>query len=207
MYTFAPDGSDFNGLGIEGTGTPYWSPDGSQIAYGQSFPFGPPGLQIADADGSNVQMLVRSGEAGPWHPGDSATLVTTPVPVETPTPVVSPTPAPAPVAIDEAFAERSVLRFEFDPGRGPGQLVAVDPATGESRVVLSDLADLLRARWSADHRWVALENGTGLWVMRPGEEPRRIADPVTLWAWSPNGARLMSDGILGDEHLGVFDAV
>jgi WD40 repeat protein len=65
IYTFAPDGSDFTKV-IPGGGNPFWSPDGSQIAYivlGTDL-----GLQIADADGSNVRSL-GVGISGPWHPG------------------------------------------------------------------------------------------------------------------------------------------
>jgi Tol biopolymer transport system component len=65
IYTFAPDGSDFTKL-IEGGANPYWSPDGSQIAY--VVLGGSPGFSIADADGSNVQVFDFGG-VGPWHPG------------------------------------------------------------------------------------------------------------------------------------------
>ena len=66
IYTFAPDGSDFTKV-ITGGANPYWSPDGSQIAYELLSP-GPYGLRIADADGSNVQAF-GFGSSGPWHPG------------------------------------------------------------------------------------------------------------------------------------------
>lgn len=61
IYTFAPDGSDFTKV-ITGGMNPYWSPDGSQIAYGRG------SLRIADADGSNVRRP-GFGSPGPWHPG------------------------------------------------------------------------------------------------------------------------------------------
>jgi Tol biopolymer transport system component len=71
IYTFAPDGSDFTTV-ITGGMNPVWSPDGSQIAY--MVPYGdrpggdPPGLAIADADGSNVRTFGLA-MTGPWHPG------------------------------------------------------------------------------------------------------------------------------------------
>jgi Tol biopolymer transport system component len=71
IYTFAPDGSDFMTV-ITGGMNPFWSPDGSQIAY--TVPYdpppgvGPPGLAIADADGSNVREFGLAA-SGPWHPG------------------------------------------------------------------------------------------------------------------------------------------
>jgi Tol biopolymer transport system component len=72
IYTFAPDGSEFTKV-ITGGANPSWSPDGSQIAYvvlGEGFG----GLQIADADGSNVRSL-GFGTSGPWHPGASSSSV------------------------------------------------------------------------------------------------------------------------------------
>ena len=63
IYTFAPDGSDFTEV-VAGGVEPYWSPDGSQIAYQE--PGG--GVVIADADGSNIRTL-GLGNSGPWHPG------------------------------------------------------------------------------------------------------------------------------------------
>jgi WD40-like Beta Propeller Repeat len=65
IYTVAPDGSDFTEV-ITGGFNPYWSPDGSQIAY--IVPGGSHGLTIADADGSNVREF-GFGASGPWHPG------------------------------------------------------------------------------------------------------------------------------------------
>ena len=67
-YTFAPDGSDFTKV-IAGE-FPYWSPDGSQIAYTSSCVEDPNGcgLAIADADGSDDQAF-DFGASGPWHPG------------------------------------------------------------------------------------------------------------------------------------------
>jgi hypothetical protein len=100
IYTFAPDGSDLTRV-ITGGIAPYWSPDGSQIAYTipcdehprPSCPEGTPlraefdpqpgespaGLAIADADGSNVRAFGFAA-SGPWHPA----------------PANQPTPSPAP---------------------------------------------------------------------------------------------------------------
>jgi Tol biopolymer transport system component len=77
IYTFAPDGSDFTEV-IRGGSSPFWSPDGSQIAYtlphGYTTDDGEPigeqssRLAIANADGSNVREF-DFWESGPWHPG------------------------------------------------------------------------------------------------------------------------------------------
>jgi dipeptidyl aminopeptidase/acylaminoacyl peptidase len=103
IYTFAPDGSDFTQV-ITGGDSPYWSPDGSQIAYTihcsehndascpegsilrsqcdaqpTRFGGGSAGLAIADADGSNVREF-GFAESGPWHPGVSAIDEPAPIP-------------------------------------------------------------------------------------------------------------------------------
>jgi Tol biopolymer transport system component len=84
-YTFAPDGSGFTQVISRGD-SPYWSPDGSQIAYTLRWPYTETlrgALAIADADGSNDREfgLAMPGEfavegwdaalSGPWHPGTS----------------------------------------------------------------------------------------------------------------------------------------
>ncbi|MEO6350169.1 MAG: hypothetical protein ABIP53_05920 [Candidatus Limnocylindrales bacterium] len=76
IYTFGPNGSDFTKV-ITGGSRPFWSPDGSQIAYtlahGFTTPDGEPlgeqspRLASANADGSNVRTF-DFGMAGPWHP-------------------------------------------------------------------------------------------------------------------------------------------
>ena len=84
IYTFAPDGSDFTKV-VTGGFNPYWSPDGSRIAY--MLPYGRPRaagapLAIANADGSNAQVF-NFGGVGPWHPGGSAIDETAPTPDNT----------------------------------------------------------------------------------------------------------------------------
>jgi hypothetical protein len=69
IYTFAPDGSEFT-MVIPNGANPYWSPDGSQIAY--VVLGGSPNFSIADADGSNVRTF-GFGNSGPWHPGTAET--------------------------------------------------------------------------------------------------------------------------------------
>ena len=100
-----------------------------------------------------------------------------------------------------------VLTFTGDPRwshRTPGDLVAVNPETGQGRVLVEDIHVVYSARWSADGRWVAyesLEQGdVGLWVVGASQEPRLVAKggqpylfaPSALgWVvWSPTGAEL-----------------
>jgi Tol biopolymer transport system component len=103
-----------------------------------------------------------------------------------PIPADRPTPSPAPVVLR---ADGEVLSFE-----APGDLVAVNPETGEERVLVGDLEGVYSARWSADGRWVAYEapgqEGVGLWVVSTSQEPRQVATNASVWVWSSTGAEL-----------------
>lgn len=99
----------------------------------------------------------------------------------------NPTPSPAP---DVLRANGEVLSFTGVPN-DPGDLVAVNPETGEERVLVEDLDIVYSASWSADGRWVAYEMELGgLWVVGPSQAPRQVATGVSLWMWSSTGAEL-----------------
>jgi Tol biopolymer transport system component len=121
----------------------------------------------------------------------------------TPSPADRPTPSPGILRTNG-----EVLTFTGDPRfshRVPGDLVAVNPETGEERVLVEDLdTTVYSARWSADGRWVAYETEAadgnwGLWVVGASQEPRLIATggkpdifaATGLYSlWSPTGAEL-----------------
>jgi Tol biopolymer transport system component len=119
-----------------------------------------------------------------------------------PIPADLPTPSPGILR-----SNGEVLTFTGDPSfshRAPGDLVAVNPETGEERVLVEDLEVVYSAEWSADGRWVAYATEApgsdwGLWVVSASQEPRLVATggapdifaSVGLyWAWSQTGAEL-----------------
>jgi WD40 repeat protein len=135
-------------------------------------------------------------------------------------PADDPTPSPAPGVTRE---NDEVLRFTglLPDGslRSPGALVAVDPRTGEERVLLEGLDSVYSARWSADGRWLAYETDAtdgvrrDLWVAGGSQAPHVVAtggaaldaDPGGYldWKWSPTGAKLAT--IDGDARLRTID--
>jgi Tol biopolymer transport system component len=107
-----------------------------------------------------------------------------------PVPADRPTPSPAPKVLR---ANGEVLSFTGS-SEAPGDLVAVNPETGEERILVEDLDLVYSARWSADGRWVAYETdapkGIGLWVVSASQEPRQVATDASLWMWSSTGSEL-----------------
>ncbi len=116
------------------------------------------------------------------------------------------------VPAGESFARANgeVLRFTTPvrSTRSFGDLVAVNPETGEERVLVENLSNVISAEWSADGRWVAyerypLDSAGGeieLWVVSASQAPRLVATggAPDLFAtlglagvvWSPTGAEL-----------------
>jgi Tol biopolymer transport system component len=212
-YTFATDGSGFTRVITYGH-RPYWSPDGSQLAY--KIPCGGCGLEIADADGSNARGLALPTNSGPWHPGVSATDEPAPA-LDPPTP----TPLPAPRSV--------ALAYEID-----GDIYVAD-ADGSNAVRIADGASpdggnnncadgeqhaeygLSGEAWSPDGRYLAYwEYGCpvppGAWgtVLITDPEGTLIGSfPGQGWAnaWSPDSTRIAvwdSWGGPEDATIGVY---
>ena len=125
-------------------------------------------------------------------------------------------PGPSP-ALGVLRANGEVLSFTGVPSEASGDLVAVNPETGEERVLVEDLDLVHSARWSADGRWVAYETeapeGIELWVVSASQEPRLVAtggEPDVFkgfgldWMWSPTGAELAT---INDSTLSTIDFV
>jgi Tol biopolymer transport system component len=87
-----------------------------------------------------------------------------------------------------------VLRFDPTGAGARGDLVAVTPETGAERALVRDVAEVRKAIWSADGRWVAYETdgprGVELWVVGASQRPRRVATGASLLGWSSSGAEL-----------------
>lgn len=113
--------------------------------------------------------------------GGVAAIRTAPIPAD------RPTPSPAPAILR---ANGDVLSFTGVDSRASGDLIAVNPETGEERVLVEDVDDVHSASWSADGRWIAYEAPGGLWVVSASQEPRLVATDVSTWMWSSTGAEL-----------------
>lgn len=89
----------------------------------------------------------------------------------------------------------------------PGDLVAVNPKTGEARVLVKDLDLVYSASWSADGHWVAYETeapeGIGLWVVSASQEPRQVATGASMLGWSSTGAELATIRLTSPLHTNI----
>jgi len=121
-----------------------------------------------------------------------------------------------------ASGETSVLRRDGEvlTTLGP-DLVAVDPGTGESRILLDLGAGtdppptavggevihgrITYAAWSPDGRWLVFDGpGRARWVMNANEETRRVTSALYGESvWSPSDAQL---AMIRNSHLIVVDA-
>ena len=131
-----------------------------------------------------------------WIVRDVALFDRSETPADRPTPSVTPTPS------------GTVLRRDGEViSSEAGRLVAVDPDTGESRI-LADGEQTQRtignAAWSPDGRWVAYNLvGSGLWVVNAEREFRQLAASYLSWTWSPTAPQL---AMVRDSRLTVVDA-
>lgn len=119
--------------------------------------------------------------------------------------LAGPESRPADQPSSESILRRPGAVLLFTGTGGPGDLVAVDPATGEELVLLERLKDVSDARWSADGRWVAFEMRGSLWVVDRTLEPREVfgdGRPPLLWVWSSTGAEI---AVIRGSTLSIVD--
>jgi Tol biopolymer transport system component len=132
------------------------------------------------------------------------------------------TPQPADDRSEELGILRAngeVLDFTGHSFDVPGDLVTLNPETGEERVLVEDLEHVYSANWSADGRWVAyasMQPGSAngvveLWVVGSSLAPHRIAtygngDLFAAgsmgWVWSRTGAKLLTADLSSTDDNG-----
>jgi Tol biopolymer transport system component len=155
IYTFGPDGSDFMKV-ITGGMNPYWSPDGSQIAY--LIPYdvplggGSPGLAIADADGSNVREFGLSA-SGPWHPGRLKE------------------PAEAPASRSSSTSPASTSPSPVTPTPGPRSEAEQIIAEGDLETFAMTASGTMLTVWETCYKPLDTECGYA-WRLGSGSQPR-----------------------------------
>jgi Tol biopolymer transport system component len=128
-----------------------------------------------------------------------------------PTPPVDVTPSPHESTVPSITRlDGEVLQFTGEQSNGVGDLIAVHPETGATRVLLEDVEDIASASWSADGSWIAYKKTSGdLWVVGSDRMPRQLTGNATgeavgrPWTWSPDGARLAVHEASG---VFIFDA-
>jgi tol-pal system beta propeller repeat protein TolB len=232
-----PDGNDdFYQVGADGSGLraltsrdetvafPYWSPDGSRIAYlccgGQR-----PSLWVMDADGSNSRRLTDGHSGSPaWSPDgtriafddndDGAIDV-----------IGADGTRPVRLAEDSGGAQwspdgKAIVFFSWRDFPGQDQrneLYSMHPDGSEQVRLTTNEAEDVEPRWSPDGRriiFVSTRDGNEeiYVVAADGSRPRRLTDDASADespAWSPDGSRILftsyRDG--ADPHmLGEGDA-
>ena len=150
-------------------------------------------LALNAAVGTLVGLAVLAGAFAGFR-----TIQAAPTPADRPTPSVTPTPSGTVLRRDG-----EVITSEA------GRLVAVDPDTGESRIIADSEQTQRRignAAWSPDGRWVAYDHyGCGLWVVNAERESRQLAVEAACgtWTWSPTAPQL---AMVRDSGLTIVDA-
>jgi dipeptidyl aminopeptidase/acylaminoacyl peptidase len=204
------DGTNRRQLTFSGArnGGARWSPDGRQIAFA-SDRVGDKrhGLYLLPADGGEARQLLTSAEPVSgiaWSPDGATIAYTTAYDPEN--------PDGSPLGADEAPRVRVTRRIDYKQDtRGDGylgdlrmQIFLVDAASGEHRMLSSELADHHAPAWSPDRRQIAAQIGRDngmhsqlVLIDLASGTVETIGPPTGVigsWAWSPAGDRIVVTG-------------
>jgi hypothetical protein len=162
------------------------SASGAWIAYeaawcgeGSCSPDGMPGVWVAGAEGPPIHVTAWSS----WITGPQRSIW-----------------AWSPTAEQLAFVDGD--------GKGPpitrrGELVLLDPATGERTTIVKTHPGISALAWSPDGTELAFADSSGLHIIDPRTGSSTSNDQVGVvfdMAWSPDGTRMMLDDVLDERN-------
>jgi dipeptidyl aminopeptidase/acylaminoacyl peptidase len=206
IYLANIDGADARQLTHAGERNrePRWSPDGRSLAFVSDRTQGFSGLYVLPLDAPGEAHEVAKHRAGlgqlAWSP--DGTHIAYSVPVDPANPEEKPHSGAPRVRVTRRLDYKQDNRGWLNDTRQ--QVFVVEVETGEKRQLTSDPDDLWYAQWSPDGRTLAarvsIDNGIfsrlALIDVASGNVERVGPErgTVGIWAWSPDGRRILFDG-------------